>query len=188
MPEAETAACETRDLSRLVQVRVAIVSDTHGFLDPRIAAAVADHDCAVHAGDVGGASVLGALEPRRGVVLAVRGNNDVAAKWPEPDRGLLDTLPGVAWLELPGGALAVVHGDRAGRPAVRHQRLRGRFPEARIVVFGHSHRRCVDKSARPWLVNPGAAGRARAYGGPGFLSLTASASAWRIRTRTFDPL
>lgn len=169
-------------------VRVAIVSDTHGFLDPRIADAVTGHDCVVHAGDVGTASVLQALEPRMGVVLAVRGNNDVAAKWPEQDRGLLAGLPELAWLELPGGAIAVVHGDRAGRPAVRHQRLRSEFPGARVVVFGHSHRRCVDKSARPWVVNPGAAGRARAHGGPGYLSLTASAARWSIRTRTFHRL
>ena len=45
---------------------VAIVSDTHGFLDPRIVKII--HDChyAVHAGDVMAASVLDAMRPRSG--------------------------------------------------------------------------------------------------------------------------
>jgi len=39
-------------------MRVGIIADTHGFLDPRIADYIADCDLAVHAGDVGGADVL----------------------------------------------------------------------------------------------------------------------------------
>ena len=166
---------------------MAIISDTHGFLDPRVAEAVTGHDCVVHAGDVGGAGVLEALRPSLDLVCAVRGNNDVAAKWPREDRSLLASLPDTALLSLPGGLLAVVHGDRAGRPSNRHQKLRSKFAHARAVVFGHSHHRCVDTDARPWILNPGAAGKARAYGGPGMLTLSASEKRWTVRTRTFSP-
>ena len=170
------------------RVRVAIISDTHGQLDPRIADAAARHDCVVHAGDVGGEGVLKALRPKRSIVVAVRGNIDVASKWPASERPVLERLPSAAIFHLPGGIIAVVHGHLAGRPDTRHERLRAYFPEARMVVFGHSHRRCVDRGACPWVVNPGAAGRARAYGGPGLLSLTATAARWSLRSMVYDRL
>jgi putative phosphoesterase len=175
------------DLASETRLKVAIVSDTHGFLDPRIAALVARHDCAVHAGDVGSAGVLEAIRPTRGLVCAVRGNNDVAGKWAANERSILNSLLESLLLTLPGGILAVVHGDRAGRPVGRHRKLRARFADAKAVVFGHSHHRCVDKSARPWILNPGAAGRNRTYGGPGFLSLAASRRRWIVRAVIFPP-
>ncbi len=176
------------DLASEASVRVAIVSDTHGFLDPRIATTVARHDCAVHAGDVGGASVLEALCPGSGLVYAVRGNNDVPDKWAVKEHTVLNSLADTLMIALPGGVLAVIHGDRAGRPSDRHQKMRARFSDAKAVVFGHSHHRCVDRSARPWILNPGAAGKARAYGGPGLLSMTASRSRWTVREVIFTPL
>lgn len=176
------------NLASAARLKVAILSDTHGFLDPRVAEAVTAHDCAVHAGDVGGAAVLEALKPQRGLVYAVRGNNDLPQKWLTEEHSLLNSLAESLRLELPGGVLAVVHGDRAGRPSDRPRRLRASFPDAKAVVFGHSHHRCVDRSARPWILNPGAAGKARAYGGPGFLSLTAARRGWIVREVIFDRL
>lgn len=183
-----TDSTAVHDLGSEANLRVAIVSDTHGFLDPRIAEAVARHDCAVHAGDVGGAGVLEALRPRRGLIYAVRGNNDLPGKWDANEATELESLAETLLLALPGGVLAVVHGDRAGRPSERNRRLRRKFPDAKAVVFGHSHHRCMDKSARPWILNPGAAGKARAYGGPGFFSLHASARRWTVRELVFTPL
>lgn len=171
-----------------VVMRVAILSDTHGYLDPRIAAEVANCDYAVHAGDIGARSVLAALQPRRGKVLAVRGNNDIRDKWPLHELHLLDILPLEAMLNLPGGHLVVVHGDRAGTSQVRHERLRMAYPKAKIVVYGHSHHLCCDASALPWVLNPGAAGRSRTYGGPSCLILDASVADWQIQVRRFAPL
>ncbi|WP_296901006.1 metallophosphoesterase family protein [Thiohalocapsa sp.] len=137
-------------------VTVAILSDTHGVLDPRVAALVADCDLAVHGGDIGNAGVLAALQPRTGRVAAVLGNNDVPHKWPAADQHLLDTLPLELTEDLPGGRLVVVHGHRT--PAKdRHAKLRRRFPEARAIVYGHSHRLVADRDTEPWVTNPGAA-------------------------------
>lgn len=165
-------------------VRVAILADTHGHLDERVAAAVAACDFAVHAGDVGSGAVLAALRPRRRLV-AVHGNNDVAHKWPGGDLALLHALPAEARLALPGGTLAVVHGDRTGPARTRHDWLRSRYPEARCIVYGHSHRLCVERTGRVWIVNPGAAGRARTFGGPSCCVLTASERRWSVRARRF---
>lgn len=181
MPEKEWS------LEHHERLRVAIVSDTHGRVDARVVGAVARHHCVIHAGDIGCASVLDQLSPRLGICIAVRGNNDSTAKWTATELAVLSTLPEAARLRLPGGEVAVVHGDRAGRPATRHDYLRRTFAEARLVIYGHSHLRTIDREGRPWVANPGAAGRSRAYGGAGLLSLTASHRGWRLRSIVFGP-
>ncbi len=167
-------------------IRVALLSDTHGELDARVADVVAACDYAVHAGDVGSAAVLRALKPRQRLVIAVRGNNDTQETWPAADRLILKTLPYEGTLDLPGGHVSVIHGHQAGEPAERHAVLRERFPQARLVVYGHSHRRVIDQSETPWVINPGAAGKVRTYGGPSVVILEASINGWRVEERQFD--
>jgi putative phosphoesterase len=84
-------------------------------------------DAVLHAGDVVTADLLDALRARR-PVHAVLGNNDHA---------LVGSLPDRLELELGGVRVAMVHdsGARAGR----ERRMRRWFPEAKVVVFGHSH-------------------------------------------------
>lgn len=167
-------------------MHVLLVADTHGFLDPRIAALAEQVDVVVHAGDIGSGEVLGQLE-RRARLVAVRGNNDLPGKWCEGEERL-PGLPREAAVELPGGELVVVHGDRAGPAANRHRRLRGTYPEARAVVYGHSHRLTLDTEAPVWVLNPGAAGRTRTFGGPSCILLSASRDAWSVEERRFEPL
>ena len=160
---------------------VAVLADTHGFLDPRIAEHVAECDYAVHAGDVGGADVLCALRPRESIV-AIRGNNDTAARWAESEAHFLENLPTQARVPLPGGDLVVVHGDDGRGLKQRHRHLRGSYPEAAAVVYGHSHRLTVDQEAVPWILNPGAAGRTRVYDGPSCLLMNCSEGEWRVES------
>lgn len=167
--------------------RIALLSDTHGYLDPRVADVVSDCDFAVHAGDIGGLAVLGAMRPRGGHVVAVRGNNDSPRQWRESERNALNALPEEARLDLPGGAVVVVHGDRVLPASRRHDRLRRRYIDARAVVYGHSHRLVCDCDEVPWVLNPGAAGRARTFGGPSCLVLDARRDAWRVRVLRFPP-
>ena len=168
-------------------MRVAILADTHGVLDARVVEVVRECDCAVHAGDIGGASVLAALRPA-GTVVAVRGNNDTPAKWAEDERDRLEQLPLEATLELPGGTLVVVHGDRVLPARERHERLRRHYAQTRAVVYGHTHRLLCDQRERPWVLNPGAAGRARTFGGPSCLILHAELRTWRVEVVRFPPL
>ncbi|HKP65805.1 MAG TPA: metallophosphoesterase family protein [Casimicrobiaceae bacterium] len=165
-------------------MRVLLLSDTHGQLDARIAELAIDCDVIVHAGDVGNTAVLDALRARGAEIFAVRGNNDVAAKWPRGERRELEALEHEAHVDLPGGTLIAVHGDRYA-PATRHARLRSAYPTARAVVYGHSHRLVIDESAMPWILNPGAAGRARTYGGPSCLVLEARPNTWRVEPHRF---
>lgn len=166
-------------------MRVLLLADTHGILDARIAKLARECAIVVHAGDVGNSEVLGALGVGGAHVIAVRGNNDVPSKWPRGDRRVLDDLEETARIELPGGVLIATHGDRYA-PSTRHARLRAAFPEARAIVYGHSHRIVIDDAASPWILNPGAAGRARTYGGPSCLMLEASPRAWHVETLRFE--
>ncbi len=158
---------------------VAILSDTHGFLDPRIADRVSQCDFAVHAGDVGGADVLCALQPLRQVV-AVRGNNDTADRWAGSEQRFLENLPSEAKLNLPGGTLVVVHGDDHRSLSERHRFLRRQHAAARLIVYGHSHRLFMDTAQEPWVVNPGAAGRVRTHGGPSCVLLRCDGERWSL--------
>jgi len=163
---------------------VLLCSDSHGALDERVLALAQRCDQVVHAGDVGNAAVLERLEAAA-PLLAVRGNNDVPEKWPAQDRPRLAALPAAASLALPGGELQVVHGDRVLPARRRHDLLRRRYPQARAILYGHSHHLCVDEEALPWVLNPGACGRARTFGGPSCLLLQAGPRRWRVQIRRF---
>ncbi|GAA3559787.1 YfcE family phosphodiesterase [Microlunatus spumicola] len=115
-------------------MRVVLVSDTHAprfwkGLPPAVAAHLAGADLILHAGDVCVPSVLDELAAYAPVVV-VQGNNDGAevAAW-----GAEETWQG----ELDGLRVAMIHdaGPKQGRTGRMHRR----FPEAELVVFGHSH-------------------------------------------------
>ncbi|MDA8297155.1 MAG: metallophosphoesterase family protein [Actinomycetota bacterium] len=113
-------------------MRVIVLADTHlrGGIE-RLPALVREDlsrcDAIVHAGDVVDDAVLAALA-RHAPLHAVAGNNDAA---------LCGQLPGELVIELAGVSVAVVH-DAGPRPG-RDGRLRRRFPDAEVVVYGHSH-------------------------------------------------
>ncbi len=86
-------------------------------------------DLILHAGDVCRRETLEELE-RFAPVRAVLGNNDGpdVAAWGAPE---------VLELDLDGLAVAMLHDS--GAATGRGRRLRRRFPDADLVVFGHSH-------------------------------------------------
>ena len=170
---------------RRKSVRVAIVSDTHGYVDARVLDVAGTCDVVVHAGDIGNAKVLQALASVTDEVLAVRGNNDTRIKWPVRDKSVLATLPDALRVALPGGYLAVVHGHRDGVGGARHQRLRRLYGDVRVIAYGHSHRLLCDCDSTPWILNPGAGGRSRTFGGPSCLILFAAATQWKVQPVRF---
>jgi hypothetical protein len=165
-------------------VTVGILSDSHGFLDPRIAQTVNRCDHIVHAGDIFNARVLQQLQPRKSLV-AVAGNNDFPAVWNEDEADVVNALPPHDTLELPGGLLFVEHGHRLGNHP-EHEQFRSDHAEARLIVYGHTHHRVIDRDAEPWVVNPGASGKVRTHGGPSCMVLHASTDKWKIDTFLFE--
>jgi len=166
-------------------LRIALLSDTHNAVDRRIAEVVEGCDLVIHAGDIGSPEVLAQLLPKSGRVFAVRGNNDTPEQWPSGTEHCLRILPEYLSLDVPGGVIVVVHGHRVTPAYRRHQALRERYPDARAIVYGHTHQLVVDDAATPWVLNPGAAGFTRNKGASTCLVLTATASDWHVDTHAF---
>ncbi len=116
-------------------MRIAVISDTHSprfwkRCPPAVAAALDGVDLILHAGDVCLVETLEELSAYA-PVLAVRGNNDGPVTSP---RGVHRRSSRSSWT---GVRLAMLHDS--GPSTGRGRRLRRRFPDADLVVFGHSH-------------------------------------------------
>lgn len=170
------------------QITVAIVSDTHAYLHPEIENLVKQCDIAIHAGDICNASILDALQPKTGQVIAVAGNNDYAAAWPSQQSARVNALPQIASLKLPGGLIKIEHGHIHDMSSPDHDDLRKAHPDARMVVYGHTHRKVIDDFKTPWVVNPGAAGATRTRGGASCLVLIVSEALWKIESYRFEDM
>ena len=167
-------------------VTVAIISDTHAYLHPEIELLIRRCDVAIHAGDICNADILQAIKPKTGHVVVVTGNNDHARSWPEHQADVVNKIPRVASLQLPGGVVKIEHGHVHDMHCPEHEDLRNAHPESRMVVYGHTHRKVIDDFRMPWVVNPGAAGATRTRGGASCLVLTATESLWKIDSYRFE--
>ncbi|TNF35893.1 MAG: metallophosphoesterase [Gammaproteobacteria bacterium] len=168
-------------------VRVAIISDTHGHIDPNVIDVIKTCDHVIHAGDICGAHVLEQLKQITPNVTAVAGNNDASGLWPIEETHVVESLPQVARIPILDSEIAIEHGHRHGMHSPSHDSLRHTHQQARVIVYGHTHKMLVDKDASPWVVNPGAAGQTRTRGGPSCLVLTAHADQeWEVEMLRFE--
>ncbi len=131
-------------------MRVVVLADTHvrsggrRRLPDGVYELLEGADAILHAGDVLVADLLhelGGFAP----VFAVLGNNDVE---------LSGLLPTERVEELAGMRVGMIHdsGASSGRAA----RMRRRFPDCDLVVYGHSHIPYDGPGADgQWLFNPG---------------------------------
>jgi len=132
-------------------MRLGVISDTHGMLRPQVFEVFREVDHILHGGDIGTWDLiveLQALAP----VTAVYGNTD--------GFDIRSRVPQVAEIELDGFPIVVTHGDQFGSP--NPTKLHDAFPQADIIIFGHSHRpllELVDKTVT--VMNPGGAGAPR---------------------------
>ncbi|MFN8027838.1 MAG: metallophosphoesterase family protein [Acidimicrobiia bacterium] len=136
-------------------MRIVVVSDTHvrdralsdeSSLGLPAAAvdAIDGADLVLHCGDVVEPELLARLGARK-PFHAVLGNNDAALRGALPERLLV---------EADGVRIGMVHdsGPTKGRAARVHRM----FPDADVVVFGHSHMPVNEMGVDgQWLLNPG---------------------------------
>jgi len=129
-------------------MKLGIISDTHGHLDPRVEKIFAGVDHILHAGDVGPHSLLLELE---GIapVTAVLGNTD---NWLN--------LKFTELVELAGRKFLVHH---IVDPHELNDDLKARIAEERpdVVVFGHTHKPFCETIGGVLFFNPGYAGKQR---------------------------
>jgi uncharacterized protein len=148
-------------------VKIGVLADTHcpEFVDrlpAHVAEVFAGVEMVLHAGDVTAQSTLDELA-QIAPVEAVRGDHD----------RLLTRLPRVRELVVEGKRIVVVHGERSRwieepqtfwwtvslglfRPHRGLPRaLRRRFPDADVIVYGHTHRADVQSVDGVLVFNPG---------------------------------
>lgn len=125
---------------------IGLISDTHGLLRPEALTALAGVEQILHAGDVGGASILARLR-QIAPVQAVCGNVDAR-----------ELFPAAIDIELEGARLHMSHGHELGAPTP--DRLVERY-DADIIIYGHTHKPLLRRIGTTLVVNPGAAGPRR---------------------------
>ena len=132
-------------------MEIGLISDTHGYLDPRIAKLFENCDEIWHAGDFGTdvAEPLLALKPLRGVF----GNMD--------DDSIREQFPEDLRFEMEGVDILMTH--IAGRPGRYDRRVRRILQNnpPQVLICGHSHILHVERDQRfgeMQYLNPGAAG------------------------------
>jgi putative phosphoesterase len=129
-------------------MKIGVISDTHGYLDPRVETIFAGVDHILHAGDIGDPMIpleLGFIAP----TTTVLGNND----------------PGLPFLEtevitLAGRKFLVHH---IVNPFVPSEKLEARIQRDRpdVIVFGHTHKRYCETVNGILYLNPGYSGAAK---------------------------
>jgi putative phosphoesterase len=127
------------------EVRVGLISDTHGLLRPEALNALRGSDFIIHAGDIGHYEIIEQLS-KLAPVTAVRGNNDKGA-W-------ASTLHETEVLNVGEAFIYVLH-DVA---QLSVDPVANGF---HAVVSGHSHRPEVNERDGVLYVNPGSAGPRR---------------------------
>ena len=127
-------------------MKIGIISDTHGFLDPRVEKLFAGVDHILHAGDIGDAMIeleLKFIAP----ITVVLGNTDLGLTFKETE---VVTLADKKFL---------VH--HIVNPRALSEKVEARIQRDRpdVVVFGHTHKKFAETANGILFFNPGYAGK-----------------------------
>ena len=129
-------------------MKIGVISDTHGYFDPRIPALFVGVEHILHAGDIGPSEIIHQLEAIA-PVTAVLGNNDFSSEFRETEI-----------CEL-GGFRFLIHHivNPHSLPTDLRQRIERLQPHS--VVFGHTHQPFAQRIDGVFYFNPGYAGKPR---------------------------
>lgn len=133
-------------------MKIGLISDTHGYLDPKVPEHFASCDEIWHAGDIGNLAIIQTLQSIC-AVRAVNGNVD--------DRTISNLLPDTLQFACEGLSVYITH--IGGAPPHYHPEVRKllRAWPPDVFVCGHSHILKImrDPNLNNMLfINPGAAG------------------------------
>lgn len=127
-------------------MKLGLISDTHGFLDPRLPQIFSGVNHILHAGDIGPdflIAQLGEIAP----VTAVLGNNDNSPCFP---------LTQVAEFF---GVKFLIHHIVSPRSLTDELQTRIAKEQPDVVMFGHTHKQFEQRINDVLFVNPGYAGK-----------------------------
>ena len=127
-------------------MKIGVISDTHGFLDPRMVKIFAGVDHILHAGDIGDSMIeleLKFIAP----VTVVLGNTDAGLDFP---------LTAVRRLAEKNFLIHHIVNPHALPPDLA---ARIEKEKADVVVFGHTHKALAETINGVFFFNPGYAGK-----------------------------
>ena len=132
------------------ELKIGVISDTHvraiDELPDSLLTTLADVDLIIHAGDFTEKAVLDGLT-NLGEVKAVLGNMDSAE--------LRMILPKHDLFTVRGKRIGLIHGW--GMPWGLAESVKDLFPDADIIIFGHSHNPVNEEKDGILFFNPGSA-------------------------------
>ena len=123
-------------------MKIAILSDTHGLLRPRVVEVLKTADVILHGGDINRQSIVDELR-QYAPLYVVRGNND--KEWAEG-------LPHHLTVTLGGLRFFMVHNKKE---------VPADLTDVDVVVFGHSHKYFQEEKDGVLWLNPGSCGPRR---------------------------
>lgn len=130
-------------------IKLGLISDTHGLLRTKVHSVFKGVDVILHAGDVCGDDILHELRTIA-PVHAVAGNCDPPG---DPD------LPLSFEHTFESVKLHMSHGHELGRP--KPEQMLKQYPDADVIVYGHTHHQLIFECSGCMVVNPGSAGARR---------------------------
>lgn len=127
-------------------MKIGVLSDTHGFLDPKISGLFAGVSHILHAGDIGDPFIPFQLE-QIAPLTVVLGNNDLGLSFNETEL-----------VELAGRKFLVHHIVSVTSPSDRVKAMLQR-KQPDVVVFGHTHKAFSETVNGILFFNPGYSGK-----------------------------
>ena len=123
-------------------MKLAILSDTHGLLRPRVVEHLKTADAILHGGDINKPAIVEQLQQHAPLYI-VRGNND--KEWAED-------IPHDLTVTLEGITFFMVHNKKE---------VPADLSGVDVVVFGHSHKYVQEEKDGVLWLNPGSCGPRR---------------------------
>lgn len=123
-------------------MKLAILSDTHGLLRPKVVERLKTADAILHGGDINNQNIVDQLE-QYAPLYVVQGNND--KQWAE-------AIPHHLSITLEGVTFYMVHNKKE---------VPADLSGVDVVVFGHSHKYVQEETDGVLWLNPGSCGPRR---------------------------
>ena len=142
-------AANSEVLSRIIphsSLKLGIISDTHGYLDPRVEKIFKGVEHILHAGDIGDPMIeleLKFIAP----VTTVLGNTDLGLNFRETET-----------VTLAGKKILIHHIVNPREPSEKlAEQIKRHRPDA--VIFGHTHKKFAETVDGIFYFNPGYSGK-----------------------------
>lgn len=131
--------------------RIAVIGDTHikriEQLPKVMLQELNNSNLIVHCGDFTGMDLLRDLQKLGVEFIGVYGNTDPAE--------IRNSIGNRVTFEVEGKSIAVMHPYWGGPPFGMEAELLSIFPDADIILFGHTHEASYSRINKTLLVNPG---------------------------------